>query len=43
VVSFFRVALRHDLRYLGYLGAPYASRYEPEVDFAARPGSVGVR
>jgi len=43
VVSFFRVALRHDLRYLGYLGAPYAARYEPEIDFAARPGSVGVR
>lgn len=43
VVSFFRVALRHDLRYLGYLGAPYAARYEPDVDFAARPGSVGVR
>jgi predicted dienelactone hydrolase len=36
VVAFFQRHLRHDLRYDPWLSAPYASRYEPEVDFLQR-------
>lgn len=43
VVSFFQVTLRHDLRYLPWLGGAFAARYAPAVDFGARAGSVWVR
>lgn len=36
VVAFFQRHLRHDLRYDPWLSPVYATRFEPEVDFAQR-------